>query len=79
MRIYLAMCSLSLLTGVALGQINGKYTAASQFMDKCDRSSVVVFQDDEADVRRHFHCFELEQPTREETPPQLPHVPPPMI
>ena len=75
MKFYLAMCSLSLAAGTALGHLNGKYLAAAQFVDNCDDRRFVVFHDREADEQRHFHCFEVELDTATTKPSPPPHTP----
>lgn len=70
MKFYLAMCSLSLAAGTALGHFNGKYTAAARFVDDCDQQRFVVFLDRGADAQRRFHCFEITQPALEDRPEQ---------
>ncbi len=62
MKLYVAVCSLCLLTGAALGHFNGKYAAAATFVDDCDSLSIVVFHDRQNETNRHFHCFEIETP-----------------
>lgn len=66
MKISLALCCLCLAAGVVLGHLNGKYTAAANFIDDCETRTVVVFHDQEADERRNFHCFEIADPQRHE-------------
>ncbi|MDX1735359.1 MAG: hypothetical protein R3228_13385 [Halioglobus sp.] len=68
MKAYVAMCSLSLLAGAALGHFNGQYSVATKFAEDCSRLSVVVFQDRESEAPKHFHCFELEVPGSGEIP-----------
>ena len=63
MKAYVAICSLCLLAGTALGHFNGRYSAASHFIENCDRLSMVEFHDKDADVKRRFHCFEIAPPT----------------
>ena len=77
MKLYLAMCSLCLLSGAALGHLNGKYLAAAQFVDNCDDRRFVVFHDREADEQRHFHCFEikLDALDNKTSPPPAVHTP----
>ncbi|NQX88536.1 MAG: hypothetical protein HRT77_07715 [Halioglobus sp.] len=59
MKLYLAACSLSLLSGVALGYLNGKQRAALTFVDQCTLRNFVVIQDRQQDALRRYHCFEL--------------------
>lgn len=70
MKTYVAMCSLCLLTGAALGHFNGKFSAVSDFVDSCDRQSFVVFQNSGASDNRRFHCFEIAPPDYLEEPVQ---------
>ncbi|MEM9257570.1 MAG: hypothetical protein AAGA91_19195 [Pseudomonadota bacterium] len=70
MKLYVAICSLSLLSGAALGHFNGQYSAASRFVDDCEQLSFVVFHDKEAALDRRFHCFEIVVPS--ESPPKTP-------
>lgn len=59
MKLYLAMCSFCLLAGAALGHLNGKYSAVSDFVNSCESIKFVVIQDRAADFSRQFHCFEV--------------------
>lgn len=79
MRTYLAMCSLSLLIGTVLGHLNGKYTAASHFVEDCANLSLVAFRDSEDGTNRRFHCFEIAAPEPEQGPVQGKPAPLPMI
>ena len=77
MKIYLAMCSLCLAAGATLGHFNGKYAAATGFVDNCENLRFVVFNDKETNQKRHFHCFELPLPDTSEAvlEPARAHVP----
>lgn len=79
MKAYVAMCSLSLAAGAALGHFNGKYAAASHFIDSCDSVKIVAFQDREADTRRDFHCFEIESREHRKIPAKEQRAPVRMI
>ena len=79
MKFYLAMCSLSLAAGAALGHFNGQYLAAANFVDDCEDSRFVVFHDREADENRHFHCFEIKTQSPEERREPAPSVHTPVI
>lgn len=72
MKATLALCCLCLAAGVALGHFNGKHAAAARFIDNCESTTVVVFHDVEADVRRNFHCFEIAVPERRASPAKTP-------
>ena len=65
MKLYVAMCSLSLLAGAALGHFSGKASTEASFLDDCAGTSFVVLDDGKGNTRRHFHCFEIDA----ETPP----------
>lgn len=59
LKLYLGMCLLSLLTGLAIGHVNGTFSAAANFVDDCASISMVVLRDTETDTARRFHCFEI--------------------
>lgn len=60
MKLYVAICSLSLMAGAGLGYVNGKVTTVSSFVDDCSDRSIVVLDDAGDQSRRHFHCFEID-------------------
>lgn len=68
MKIYILMTSLALMAGTAIGYLNGKDTAQSQFVSACTDTRVAVVYEYGSDIPRHFHCFELESPDRTEPP-----------
>ena len=69
MKTYVFMTSLALAAGVSLGYWTGQGSAETEFAQGCSATGVVVVYDHQAEVHRHFHCFELEDlketPTRE--------------
>ena len=77
-RLYVLMCSLSLLTGVAIGHINGMREAASGIVADCADRGITRIQNLGNDTDHLFHCFEIvPEPAREE-PVRQSHTPPPM-
>lgn len=68
MKLYLAACSFSLLSGVALGYLNGKQTTLQSFADKCSDHNFVVIEDRQDAQDRHYHCFELREVELEKEP-----------
>lgn len=79
MKLYLAMCSLSLLTGLALGHINGKAATVSSLMEDCAAASVVVLEDTQGAAKRHFHCFEIDTSASQAHPAPPRSKPIPMV
>ena len=73
MKLYVAICSLSMLVGAALGYINGQVTTISDFVDDCAALNIVVLDDAGDDKMRHFHCFEID--TQRRTPDSKAPVP----
>ena len=60
MKRYLAICAAFLMSGVALGYLNGKHEAAARFADTCDMLRMVVVADRQSGKNRHFHCIEID-------------------
>ncbi len=60
MKLYVAMCSLSLLAGSAIGHFSGKISTQASFLDDCAATSFVVLEDNKGNTQRHFHCFEID-------------------
>ena len=77
-RLYVLMCSLSLITGVAIGHLNGLREAASGIVADCAERGITRIQSLGGDREHLFHCFEIvPEPAREEKVRQ-PTTPPPM-
>ena len=68
MKRYVAMCSLCLLAGAALGHMNGQVSQAITFVEDCATTRLVVVEDRASDQRRHFHCFEIDISKAHEKP-----------
>lgn len=68
MKIYVLMTSLALMTGTAIGYLNGKDTAQSSFVSACTETRIAVVYEYGSDQPRHFHCFELQAPEAAEAP-----------
>jgi len=79
MKLYVAMCSLSLLAGAALGHFSGKTSTEASFLDDCAGTSFVVLDDNKGKTRRHFHCFEIDTGTQPKRSNKNPPEPVPMI
>lgn len=66
-RLYLAMTSLALITGAALGHWSGKQGTLDSFVQDCSESHVSVVYDRVLDQHRHFHCFEIDAQAESES------------
>ena len=68
MKLYVAMCSLSLITGAGLGYVNGKVATVASFVDDCAMGSIVELDDVAVEKMRRFHCFEIDIEAARPTP-----------
>ncbi len=79
MKFYLAMCSLSLLIGAALGYLNGKNATIAQVVESCDATYMIAFRDDDIGSERRYHCFDIGTGKPDRQPANIKRDPMPVI